>query len=69
MQTIQILEQKIQTLKKELLERKKSLENPKTDLPIRKLRKELKRKQRKRRILLSQVSAPKKAAEPEKKEE
>jgi len=74
MQTIPSLEKIIQALKKELPERKKSLENPKTDLGIRKLRKELKRNQRKRRILLSQVPAPKKdkeekkAAGPEKKE-
>ena len=75
MQTIQSIENKIQKLKKELPDRKKTLENPKTDLGFRMLRKELKRNQRKRRILLSQVPEPpkdqkeKKAAEPEKKEE
>jgi len=69
MQTVQNLEEGIQGLKREVDDRRKKGEDPKNDLDLRKLRKELKRKQRRRRVLLAQTGEKKAAVKTETKGE
>jgi len=69
MQTVQNLEEGIQVLKREVGDRRKKVEDPKNDLDLRKIRKELKRKQRRRRNLLAQTGEKKAAVKTETKGE
>jgi hypothetical protein len=53
MQTVQVLEKTIKELKQAVGKSREASENPRTDQGLRRLRKELRRKQRRRRSLLA----------------
>ncbi len=67
MQTVQTLEETIKELKQSVRERRQASEKPQTDQMLRKLRKELRRKQRRRRSLLAVAARIKGRAEKKQK--